>query len=45
MDKDSNKLFEIRCIKELEMPLSDYALLINLSGLTRNVSSIKDKMP
>ena len=44
MDKGSNKLFEICCTKELEMLLSDCALLIYLSGLTRNVSSINDKL-
>ena len=45
MDEDSSKLFEIRCTKELEMILPDCTLLIYLSGLTRNVSSINDKLP
>ena len=44
MDKDSSKLFEIRYTKELEILLSDCALLIFLSGFTRNVSSINDKL-
>ena len=45
MDEDSNKLFEIRSTRELEMLLSDCALLIYLSGLTRNVPLINDKLP
>ena len=44
MDKDSNKLFENRSTKELDMLLSDRALLISLSGLTGNISSINDKL-
>ena len=45
MDKDSSKLFEIRCTKELDMLLSHCTLLIYLSGLTKNVSSINEKLP
>ena len=44
MIKDSSKLFEIRCTKELDMRLSDCTLLINLLVLTKNVSSINDKL-
>ena len=42
---DSNKIYEIRCTKELEMLLSDSNLLNDLSGPKRNVSSINDKLP
>ena len=42
MNKDSHKRFETRSTKELEMLLSDGALLIYLLDLTRNVSSIND---
>ena len=45
MDNDLNELFEIRCTKALEMLLSDCALLIYLSGLSRNISSKNDKLP